>query len=147
MNLGGGERIGLGEGVQGWTEEQVQDGAIEGERQKLVITMECGLRTDNDEGAIEEWAEEKEDKYHLARTLLQAGLRTARGLGWNVRHVSFITGWKTSMDKNKWEENLTLLGIALPKHKGILQRAADAALRSFGSMTDAHMGASDTGIT
>eukprot|EP00961_Rhodomonas_salina_P005728 77309-Rhodomonas_salina.1 len=61
--------------------------------------MECCLRTDNDEGAIEERAEEKEDKYHSARTLLLAGLRRARGLGWNVRHVSFITGWKTSMDE------------------------------------------------
>eukprot|EP00961_Rhodomonas_salina_P132672 1785920-Rhodomonas_salina.1 len=95
--------------------------------------MECCLRTDNDEGAIEELAEEKEDK--------------ARGLDWNVLHVSFITGWKTSMDEEKWEQNLTLLGIAMPKHRDILQRAADAALRAFGSMTDARMGASDTSIT
>eukprot|EP00961_Rhodomonas_salina_P233698 3158260-Rhodomonas_salina.1 len=61
MKLGGDKRIRLGEGVRGWTEEQVPDGVIEGERQKLVITMECGLRTDNDEGAIKERAEEKED--------------------------------------------------------------------------------------
>eukprot|EP00961_Rhodomonas_salina_P221933 3001083-Rhodomonas_salina.1 len=61
MKLGGGERIGLGEGVRGGTEEQVPDGVLEGERQKLAFTMECCLRTDNDEGAIEERAEEKED--------------------------------------------------------------------------------------
>eukprot|EP00961_Rhodomonas_salina_P287047 3878726-Rhodomonas_salina.1 len=94
MKLGGGERIGLGEGVLGGTEEQMPDGVIEGERQKLVFTMECGrTRTDNDKGAIKERAEEKEDKYHhdhSARTLLLEGLRTALGLDWNVRHVSFI---------------------------------------------------------
>eukprot|EP00961_Rhodomonas_salina_P143908 1936808-Rhodomonas_salina.1 len=47
MRLGGGERIRLGEGVRGRTEEMVPDGVIEGESQKLVITMECCLRTDN----------------------------------------------------------------------------------------------------
>eukprot|EP00961_Rhodomonas_salina_P110712 1489649-Rhodomonas_salina.2 len=58
LKLGGGESIRLGEGVLGGIEEQVQDGVIKGERRKLVVTMECCLRTDNYEGAIEERAEE-----------------------------------------------------------------------------------------
>eukprot|EP00961_Rhodomonas_salina_P251957 3406068-Rhodomonas_salina.1 len=103
LKLGGGESIRLGAGVLGGIEEQVPDGVIEGEQRKLMIMMECCLRKDNDEGAIEERAEEKEEKYHSARTLLQLGLRKALGLDWNVKHVLFITGWKTSimMDKSK----------------------------------------------
>eukprot|EP00961_Rhodomonas_salina_P065254 877993-Rhodomonas_salina.1 len=137
LKLGRGESIRLGKGVLAGIEEQVPDRVIEGELRKLVVTMECCLRTDNDKGTNEERAEEKEEKDHSARALLLSGLWTVQGLDWNVKHVLFITGWKTSMDKSKWEENLMLLGIALPKHKGILQRAADAALCSFGSRTDA----------
>eukprot|EP00961_Rhodomonas_salina_P125449 1689778-Rhodomonas_salina.5 len=143
------QRNSLGVGVCEEIKEQVQDGVIKGEQRKLAMTMECCLRTDNNEGAIKERAEEKEEKCHSVRKLLLAGLRQVRGLDWNIKHVSFIMGWKTSMDKDNWVENLTLLGITLPKHKGILQRAADTALSrcAFCSMTDVHMGAGDTSIT
>eukprot|EP00961_Rhodomonas_salina_P290888 3930717-Rhodomonas_salina.1 len=105
--------------------------------------MECGLRMDNDEGAVEDRAQEKADKYHSARVVLQAGLRRQQGMEWWTAHVSFITGWKMTTNEKAWEANLTELGIAKPKHKTILQRAADA----FGSMTDARMGAGDGSIT
>lgn len=47
----------------------------------------CCLLTDNNEGAIKERAEEKKEKYHSARALLQLGLLTVLGLDWNVKHV------------------------------------------------------------
>eukprot|EP00961_Rhodomonas_salina_P155703 2096679-Rhodomonas_salina.1 len=70
-----------------------------------------GLRMDNDEGAIEERSEEKEEKYRSSRVLLQAGLRLERGLAWRALHVSFIAGWKTLLNETKWGSNLSLLGI------------------------------------
>eukprot|EP00961_Rhodomonas_salina_P064935 873606-Rhodomonas_salina.1 len=60
---------------------------------------------DNDEGAIEERAKEKEAKYRSSRVLLQAGLRRGLGLAWRARHVSFIVGWKTSLNETEWGTN------------------------------------------
>eukprot|EP00961_Rhodomonas_salina_P034233 460748-Rhodomonas_salina.1 len=102
---------------------------------------------DNDEGAVEERAKEKETKYHLARVVLRAGLRRARGLDWHTIHLSFIAGWKTSINKDEWATNLSALGISTTRHKTILQSAAKAALRAFWSMTAAQMGAGDCSIT
>eukprot|EP00961_Rhodomonas_salina_P305416 3941946-Rhodomonas_salina.1 len=82
-----------------------------------------GLRMDNNEGAIEERAEEKEAKYRSSRVLLQEGLRLERGLAWRAQHVSFIAGWKTLLNETEWGNNLSLLGIPVPKHKSIMQAA------------------------
>eukprot|EP00961_Rhodomonas_salina_P111088 1494810-Rhodomonas_salina.1 len=66
---------------------------------------------DNDAGDVEMCAIEKEEKYHSARVVLRAGLRRERGLGWHTGHLSFIAGWKTTMNESAWAENLTQLGI------------------------------------
>eukprot|EP00961_Rhodomonas_salina_P179684 2424795-Rhodomonas_salina.1 len=95
----------------GGSKNLVQDGVLDNVKTKTAVITEMGLRMDNSEGAIEERLEEKEAKYRSSRVLLQAGLRLERGLAWRARHVSFIAGWKTSLNKTKWGSNLSLLGI------------------------------------
>eukprot|EP00961_Rhodomonas_salina_P263584 3562344-Rhodomonas_salina.2 len=118
----------------GGSENLVQNGVLDNAKTKTAVITEMGLRMDNDEGAIEERAEEKEAKYRASRVLLQAGLRRERGLAWRARHVSFIAGWKTLLNKNEWGNNLPLLGIPVPKHKSIMQVAVEVVLRAFRSM-------------
>eukprot|EP00961_Rhodomonas_salina_P069629 934691-Rhodomonas_salina.1 len=74
-------------------------------------------------------------------------MRRDRGCEWHVTHVSFIAGWKTSMNEAEWAANLTTLGIPPAKHDKILQRAAEAVLKAFGSLSDARMGAGGSDIT
>eukprot|EP00961_Rhodomonas_salina_P069631 934692-Rhodomonas_salina.1 len=112
------------------------------------MLVECGRRMDNDAGDVEMCAIEKEEpEYHSARVVLRAGLRRERGLGWHAGHLSFITGWKTTINESTWAENLTQLGIQTVRHRRGLQRSAEAVLRAFGSMTDARMGAGDGSVT
>lgn len=123
--LGGGLEIGLKQGqpMGGRVGTQVPDGVLDS-RQRLLLTviMECWLQMDNDEGAVEERLEEKCTKYHSARVVLRAGLRLERELKWKT-HLSFIAGWKTTMNEKEWHANLTTLGIATAKQGKILQWA------------------------
>eukprot|EP00961_Rhodomonas_salina_P243582 3291753-Rhodomonas_salina.2 len=125
----------------------VPDGVMVSGKRKLGVILECGLRMDNDEGAIEERALQKTAKYRSARVQLRAGMRQDKGSEWHVTHVSFIAGWKTSMNEAKWAANLATLGIPPAKHDKILQRAAEAVLKAFGSLSDALMGAGGSDIT
>eukprot|EP00961_Rhodomonas_salina_P217988 2945311-Rhodomonas_salina.1 len=57
----------------GRSENLVPDGVLDNAKTKTAVITEMGLRMDNNEGAIEERAEEKEAKYtgRSSRVLLQ----------------------------------------------------------------------------
>eukprot|EP00961_Rhodomonas_salina_P040301 541667-Rhodomonas_salina.1 len=115
--IGGGQELGLCKGHGGGIEDMIPEGVLDlGKKRQLTMLGKCVLRMDNYAGNVEMQAIKKEEKYHSACVVLRAGLRLERGLGWHAGHLSFIAGWKTTINKSAWAENLTQLGIPTVRH-------------------------------